>query len=96
MITRAEYFSLAPYSSFEAFDLKHFGAVEVLGNHCLHAALRGWWIACFKSCRSNSTSDGVSIRGVFEVTSFRPGKFVEPVSDFLSPPVFKFLSMFHQ
>jgi uncharacterized protein (DUF433 family) len=35
----------------------------------------------------------VSIRGVFEVTSFRPGKFVEPESEVLPPPLFKFRSM---
>jgi hypothetical protein len=37
----------------------------------------GWESAAFKSCRNKPTSDGVSIRGVFEVASFRPGKAVE-------------------
>ena len=36
--------------------------------------------AAFKSCCNKAISDGVSIRGVFEVASFRPGKFVEAKS----------------
>jgi hypothetical protein len=46
--------------------------------------------AAFKSCCNNAISDGVSIRGVFEVASFRPGKFVEAKSEVLPPPPFKF------
>ena len=50
--------------------------------------------AARKSCRSNSTSDGVSIRGVFEVASFRPGKAVEAEPEALPPPLFKLCAMF--
>ena len=53
----------------------------------------GWESAAFKSCRNKSISDGVSIRGIFEVTSFRPGKAVEAEFECLPPPVFKVLSM---
>ena len=53
--------------------------------------------AAFKSCRNNSISDGVSIRGVFEVVSFRPGKAIvvvaEAEAECLSPPLFEVLSM---
>ena len=50
--------------------------------------------AARRSCRSNSTSDGVSIRGVFEVASFRPGKAIEAESDALPPSLFKSRAMF--
>ena len=53
----------------------------------------GWERAAFKSCRNKSISDGVSIRGVFEVESFRPGKAVVAESECLPPPSFKVLSM---
>jgi hypothetical protein len=49
--------------------------------------------AALKSCCNKAISDGVSIRGVFEVASFRPGEFVEAKSEVLSPRTFKFLSM---
>jgi hypothetical protein len=49
--------------------------------------------AAFKSCCNKAISDGVSIRGVFEVASFRPGKFVEAKSEGLPPPLLEFLSM---
>ena len=50
--------------------------------------------AARRSCRSNSTSDGVSIRGVFEVASFRPGKAIEAEPEALSPPLFELCAMF--
>ena len=53
----------------------------------------GWESAAFKSCRNKSISDGVSIRGVFEVTSFRPGKAVVAEPECFPPPVFEVLSM---
>jgi hypothetical protein len=37
--------------------------------------------AAFKSCLSKSISDGVSLRGLLEVTSFRPGKSIEVESE---------------
>ena len=49
--------------------------------------------AAFKSCCNKAISDGVSIRGVFEVASFRPGKLVEAKSEVLPPPLLEFLSM---
>jgi hypothetical protein len=48
-------------------------------------------MAAFKSCCNKAISDEVSIRGVFEIASFRPGKFIEP--EVLSPPLLEFLSM---
>jgi hypothetical protein len=50
-------------------------------------------MAAFKSCGNKAISDDVSIRGVFEVASFRPGKFVKAKSEVLAPPPFQFLSM---
>lgn len=49
--------------------------------------------AAFKSCRNNSISGSVSIRGVFEVVSFRPGKAVVAEAECLSPLLFEVLSM---
>jgi hypothetical protein len=43
--------------------------------------------AAFKSCLNKSISNGLSIRGLFEVASFRPGKAVEAGP--YSPPVFE-------
>lgn len=50
--------------------------------------------AARRSCRSNSTSDGVSIRGVFEVASFRPGKAIDAEPEVLPPPLFELCAMF--
>ena len=43
---------------------------------------------------NNAISDLVSIRGTFEVASFRLSKAVEAVTESVSPPVFKCLPMF--
>ena len=51
-------------------------------------------IACTLSCRSNTISDAVSIRGAFEVASFGLCKAVEAVAELFLPPVFKFVAMF--
>lgn len=51
----------------------------------------GWESTAFKSCRNKSISDGVSIRGVFEVASFRPGKAL--AAELFSPSVFELSSM---
>ena len=53
----------------------------------------GWSRAALKSCCNKAISDGVSIRGVFEGASFRPGKLGESEPEFLPPPVFELLSM---
>jgi hypothetical protein len=53
----------------------------------------GWESAAFKSCRNKSISDDVSIRGVFEVASFWPGKAVVAEPECLSPTLFEVLSM---
>ncbi len=45
-------------------------------------------------CRNNSISDGVSIRGAFEVASFRLSKAVEGVTEPGLPPNFKLFAMF--
>jgi hypothetical protein len=42
-----------------------------------------------QSCRNESISNGLSIRGLFEVAIFRPGKAVEAEPEFFSPPVFE-------
>jgi integrase-like protein len=42
---------------------------------------------------NRSISNGLSIRGVFEVASFRPGKAVEAEPESLSPPVFEISPM---
>lgn len=42
--------------------------------------------AARKSCRSNSTSDGVSIRDVLEISSFRPGRVFKSEPEVLPPP----------
>jgi len=42
-----------------------------------------------ESCRSNSISDRVSIRGFREVTSFRPGKSIEVKPETFNPPLFE-------
>ena len=51
--------------------------------------------AAFKSCCNNSISNGSSIRGFFEVTSFRPGKAFEAEPELFSPPVFEVSPMFN-
>jgi len=53
----------------------------------------GWSRAALKSCCNKAISDGVSIRGIFEVASFRPGKLGESEPESLAPPVFEVLSM---
>src|SRR5262249_15346521 len=40
----------------------------------------------FKSCRNKSISNGLSIRGLFEVASLRPGKAFEAEPELFSPP----------
>src|SRR5207244_1056792 len=45
--------------------------------------------AAFKSCCNKAISNGLSIRGVFEVASFRPGKAVEAKPEPFSPPIFE-------
>ena len=45
-------------------------------------------------CLSNSISDSVSARGVEQITCFRLCKAVEAEAESLTPPVFKFFSMF--
>ena len=51
-------------------------------------------IACTLSCRNNTISDAVSIRGAFEVASFGLSEAVEAVAELFLPPVFKFVAMF--
>jgi hypothetical protein len=58
------------------------------GTYRLRAVLRRAR-AAFRSCCNNSISNGLSIRGFFEVTSFRPGKAVEAESELFPPPVFE-------
>src|SRR5438874_6187218 len=45
--------------------------------------------AAFKSCCNKAISNGLSIRGVFEVASFRPGRAVEAKPEPFSPPIFE-------
>src|ERR1700737_268561 len=61
---------------------------SVTRNYRLRAALRRAR-AAFKSCLNKSISNGLSIRGVFEVASFRPGKAVAAEPEPFSPPVFE-------
>ncbi len=64
---------------------------------CGYAACRRTFrdlIARTLSCRSHSTSDGVSIRGAFEVPGFRLRETVETVAKFFVPPDFKVVAMF--
>ena len=63
-----------------------------VGHAALRLALRSL-IACTLSCRNHSFSDGVSIRGALEVTGFGLCEAVVAVTEFLSPPGFKVVSI---
>jgi hypothetical protein len=68
---------------------------SVAGSYRFRAARRRAR-AAFKSCLNKSISKGLSIRGVFEVASFRPGKAVEVEAEPepFSPLVFEVSPMF--
>jgi hypothetical protein len=69
------------------------GESDFAGGRYRRVGVTGWSRAALKSCCNKAISDGVSIRGVFEVASFRPGKLGESEPESLPPPVFEFLSM---
>jgi len=52
-------------------------------------AARRYAKTAFKSCLSKSISNGFSIRGLFEMASFRPGNSVATEPEHLSSPVFE-------
>src|SRR5205807_5878327 len=64
------------------------GSASVGGPYRTLAAF-SWTRAAFKSCCNKAISNGLSIRGVFEVARFRPGKAVEATPEPFAPPIFE-------
>jgi len=73
---------------------RHKGHLRIaVGHAALRLSLRSL-IARTLPCRNHSFSDGVSIRGAFEVTGVGLCEAVVAIAEFLSPPSFKVVSMF--